>query len=167
MEFTAALKAFATTLERLELPEDRLADPEIQERLGRRAALLATSELTWEEHLGPLYEWSDVASLLGTVRTRQGVNDLAKRQRLLGLPTSSGRLLYPAFQFKSGRPVQGLPEVLAALQASGMSPWTLASWLVTKQPELGEKCPIDHLRRAGADELLLSATRRTARRLAA
>src|SRR6266496_4182148 len=98
--YVAALQAFQDTLDRLDLPEDRLADPEVQERLGRRAALLATSELTWEEHLGPMYEWADVASVLGTVRTRQGVNDLAKRRRLLALPTKSGKLLYPAFQFR-------------------------------------------------------------------
>ena len=88
-----ALQAFQQTLERLDFPEGRLADPEVQARLGRRAALLATSELTWDEHLGPLYEWSDVAEVLGTVGTRQGISDLAKRHRLLALGTKGGKLL--------------------------------------------------------------------------
>ena len=61
--YVMALQAFEEILERLDFPEGQL-DPEAQARLGRRAALLATSELTWDEHLGPLYEWSDVATVL-------------------------------------------------------------------------------------------------------
>jgi hypothetical protein len=165
--YGAALRAFQETLEGLDLPEGRLADPEVQARLGRRAALLATSELTWDEHLGPMYAWSDVAALLGTVTTRQGISDLAKRHRLLALPTKAGKMLYPAFQFHGARAIAGLHELLLELDASGASPWTQASWFVTPQDELDGTSPVEYLSRRRLDERVLLAVRRMAARLAA
>src|SRR5580704_15958374 len=134
--FATATEAFEKTLERLELPEERSADPAIQEQLGRRAALLATSEFTWDQHLGPLYGWSDVAEILGTVSSRQGVHDLAQRKRLLTLSASGGRVLYPAFQFHGRRTLPGLHELLVILASSGTSGWTQASWFQSPQEEL-------------------------------
>ena len=165
--YTAALQAFQETLDRLNLPEEQLADPGVQERLGRRAALLATSELTWDEHLGPMFEWADTAAVLGTVSTRQGVNDLARRRRLLALPTRSGKLLYPAFQFRGARTIDGLHEVLVELAASGASPWTQASWFVTPQDELDGETPAGYLSRRPLDDRVRQAVRRVAARLAA
>jgi hypothetical protein len=165
--YSAALQAFRDTLERLDLPEDALADPAAQARLGRRAALLATSELTWDEHLGPMYEWSDVSHVLGTVGTRQGVNDLARRKRLLALPTKSGKLLYPAFQFRGSRTLPGLSDLLTELGRSEMGPWTQASWFVTPQDELEDVTPVQHLTQRGMDDNVLMAARRAAARLAA
>lgn len=165
--YVMALQAFEQTLERLDFPEDRLADPEVQVRLGRRAALLATSELTWDEHLGPLYEWSDVAAVLGTVGTRQGINDLAKRRRLLALPTKGGKLLYPAFQFRGPRTIAGLHELLLELDRSSASRWTQASWFVTGQDELDGESPAAYLSRHPLDERVLKAVRRVTARLAA
>jgi hypothetical protein len=165
--YAAASAAFRRTLEELEIPEDKLARPEEQERLGRRAALLATSEITWDQHLGPLYTWSDIATVLGTVTTRQGVNDLARRHRLLALPTGGGKVLYPAFQFQRGRPLPGLAELLVELDATGASRWTQASWFVTAQDELGGKTPVAYLSSHPCDEHVLNAVRRLAARLAA
>jgi hypothetical protein len=165
--YVAATRAFEETLERLDFPEGRLADPEAQARLGRRAALLATSELTWEEHLGPLYEWSDVAAVLGTVGTRQGISDLAKRRRLLVLPTKSGKLLYPAFQFSGARMIAGLHELLVELDSFGASPWTQASWFVTGQDELDGESPAVYLSHHPLDERVLKAAHRAVARLAA
>jgi hypothetical protein len=166
--YGTALRAFEATLERLDLDGEQLADPEVQERLGRRGALLATSELTWAEELGPLYEWQDVATVLGTVRTRQGVNDLAQRGRLLALSSRSGKRLYPAFQFAGGRTLPGLQEVLAIFAPTGASPWTQASWFVTPQDEFGSETPVDRLARVGAlDDVAKSAAHRAAARLVA
>jgi hypothetical protein len=165
--YAAALEAFRETLEHLDLPAGELADPAVQERLGRRAALLATSELSWSDHLGPLLEWGDVATLLGTVKTRQGVNDLAQRGRLLALPTKSGKRLYPAFQFSGGRTLPGLAELLGTLGASGASPWTQASWFVTPQAELAGETPARHLTATGLDDRVRTAAHRVSARLAA
>jgi hypothetical protein len=165
--YAVAMQAFEETLERLDIPEGRMGDPEAQARLGRRAALLATSELSWDEHLGPMYEWADVAAVLGTVGTRQGVNDLARRRRLLALPTKSGKLLYPAFQFSGARTLAGLHELLVELDGSGASPWTQASWFVTGQDELDGEAPAAYLSRRPLDARVLKSVRRVAARLAA
>jgi hypothetical protein len=166
VSFTAATEAFEKTLERLELPEDRLSDPAIQEQLGRRAALLATSELTWDQHLGPLYGWSDVSEILGTVASRQGVHDLAQRRRLLALPASGGRVLYPAFQFRGRRTIPGLQELLVILSSSGASGWTQASWFQSPQDELDGDTPVAYIAAHGLDEQVLSAASHVAGRLA-
>jgi hypothetical protein len=166
VSFAAATESFERTLKRLELPEERLADPVIQEQLGRRAALLATSEFTWDQHLGPLYGWADVAEILGTVSSRQGVHDLAQRRRLLSLPASGGRVLYPAFQFQGRRTLPGLHELLEILASSGASGWTQASWFQSPQEGLGGETPVAHLAAHGLDERVLSAASRVAGRLA-
>lgn len=165
--YAKALQAFQDTLEQLDLPEAQLAEPGVQEQLGRRAALLATSELTWDDHLGPMYEWSEVAALLGTVGTRQGIHDLARRKRLLALPTKGGKLLYPAFQFSGGRTPTSLHELLEALDSSQASAWTQASWFVTPQNELDGETPAAFVGRDAIDERVMDAARRAAARLAA
>ena len=164
--YALAMKAFESTLERLELPADRLADPAAQESLGRRAALLATSEIVWDEHLGPMYGWSDVAQVLGTVNTRQGVSDLAKRKRLLALPASGGRVLYPAFQFRGSRTIPGLHELLIEFDSVALSPWTTASWFQSDQDELDGLSTVAYLIKHGFDERIKTVARRATSRLA-
>jgi hypothetical protein len=162
--YALAMKAFESTLERLELPE--LSDPSEQEQLGRRAALLAVSEIVWDKHLGPMYGWSDVAEILGTVRTRQGISDLAKRKRLLALPASGGRVLYPTFQFNGSRTIPGLHELLVEFDRVTVSAWTIASWFRSNQDELEGETPVVYLTRHGFDEHAKTAARRAAARLA-
>jgi hypothetical protein len=164
--YALATAAFKRTLERLDLPDERLSDPHEQERLGHRAALLATSEIAWDEHLGPMYGWSDVAETLRTVSTRQGVSDLAKRGRLLALPASSGRVLYPAFQFHGSRTIPGLRELLGVLAQSGASAWTQASWFQSNQDELDGLTPVAYLTAHGLDEQVIVSAQRAAARLA-
>jgi len=101
------------------------------------------------------------------VGTRQGVNDLARRRRLLALPAKTGKLLYPAFQFSGARTIAGLHELLVELDRSGTSPWTQASWFVTGQDELDGEAPAAYLSRRPLDERVLRSVRRVAARLAA
>jgi hypothetical protein len=113
--------------------------------------IMVTSGLNWDDHLGPMYEWSDVADILGTVDTCRGVHDLARRKRLLALPTKDGKIPYPAFQFSGGRTLSDLPRLLEELDSSGVSPWTQASWFVTPQDELEGETPAAFLRRDAVD----------------
>jgi hypothetical protein len=50
--------------------------------------------------------------------------------------------VYPAFQFTSSGAVPGLPAVLALVPDSLVSPWTVASWLITPAVELAGSTPI-------------------------
>jgi hypothetical protein len=160
--YEAAAVAFEETLESLDLPENSIEDTATQRELGRKAAMLATADLQWTEHLGPLVGWRDVADLLKSVRTRQGVHDLARRGRLLALPTKEGQRLYPLFQFRDGRPLPELPRIVEAFGKTGISPWTLASWMVTPQRPLEGASPLEWLKRGGSPETVIEAARRSA-----
>jgi hypothetical protein len=140
-----------------------LGDPR---ELGERAALLAVAEMAWSRHLGALLDTHQVQALLG-VGTRQAVSDRARRGGLLALPTSSGRVLFPAFQFgPGGRPHPVLPRVLEVFGEAEMEPWLVASWFRTPQALLGDSSPADWMARGKAEETLLEAARRTAEKLA-
>lgn len=157
--YATLVDAYERTLERLELPTEDLSEKQ-QEQLGRRAALVSAAEIAWEDHLGPLYGWKDVASVLRTVKTRQGVNDLSQRRRLLSLTTQTRGVRYPAFQFKGGRPLPAMPELLAIFDADEVDRWTVASWFRTPQDELGGETPQDWLLSERPIEPVLTAARR-------
>jgi hypothetical protein len=126
-------RSFQGTLRELGLAQ---GSPEVGDpaKLGRRAALVAVAVAVWTRHLGPLFDARQVQELLG-VGTRQAVNDLRVRRRLLGLPKEGGRVVYPAFQFGySGRPFDALPRILETFETRAhIDPWTIASWFVTPQ----------------------------------
>lgn len=161
----AAARAFEETLQELRLPEDspELRDPKT---LGRRAALMAATELAWKGHLGPLFEMEQAKVVLG-VGSRQAVSDLARRGRLLALDGSGGRKLYPAFQFgRGGRPFPEIQHVLRTFAGSVETPYTIASWFVTPQDVLDGETPVAWMRSRREPELLFEAARRAAARLA-
>ena len=71
-----AAKTFEQTLEELGITgKEREVNPSA---LGRRAALLAASDVVWHKHLGPLYSSKQVREVMGR-GTRQSVSELAKR----------------------------------------------------------------------------------------
>lgn len=124
---------------------------------------------TWVEHLGSFYDSEGVAKLLsrtGTPISRQAVH---KRRGLLALTTGSGQVVYPALQFDGRRPIPGLGPVLEQLPEALVSRWTVASWLVSPEPELDGARPIDVLRDQGPEgqAAVLSAAQRWASQLAA
>lgn len=161
--YDTAAAAFRKTLEGLTEGREPLSKEE-QERVGRRAARLAAAEATWEDFLGPLLAQDAVGDILG-ITSRQGVNDLCRRRRILGLPTKEGRL-YPAFQFKDGRALPGLPAILGLLLAEA-SEWSVASWLRTPQPEVEGRTPVEALTADTPSDLerVRVAAQRTAARL--
>lgn len=140
-------------------PEGALGDPRA---LGERAALLVVAELARSRPLGALLDTHQVQALLG-VGTRQAVSDRARRGGLLALPTSAGRVHFPAFQFGSdGRPHPALPKVLAVFAAARVSPWTAASWFQTPEAALGGERPAEWMAQGEDEERLLAAARRAA-----
>ncbi|CAN5521757.1 hypothetical protein BH20ACT19_BH20ACT19_13160 [soil metagenome] len=163
--YRTATVAFQETLEQLDLPDGSL-DTEEQTEIGRRGALLATAMLQWEEHLGPLLDWRKVASLMGTVSTRQGVNDLATRGRLLALRTKGGGILYPLFQFRGARPFPEVPVLLELFGGAALDGWTVASWFVTGQDLLDDESPAGWLKAGKDPALAIEAAERVAGRLA-
>lgn len=99
----------------------------------------------WMEHLGAFYDTDAVRSLLGLEGDPVSRQALHKRTGLLILTTGSGRVIYPAFQFRGRQLAPGLDRVLNELPESLVSRWTVASWLVDPERDLGDERPIDVL----------------------
>lgn len=158
------VRSFEHTLAVLDPDGTRVADAA---EAGRRAAesVVGTAEL-WQEDLGAFYDTRGVQQLLsreGKPVTRQAVS---KRVSLLALKTGSGRVVYPAFQFRGGKPVAGLGELLRILTEDIVSPWTVASWLNAPTPDLGDESPIGLLEE-GSTKPVLDAARHWAAALSA
>ena len=159
---SAAATSFEETLASLGVSDAELADPA---DIGRRAALLAAGELVWRNHLGPSYTGKQVRELLG-VGTRQAINDRVKRRRLLAVPAADGVLEFPAFQFgRGGRTLPGIREVLDVFAGAVETPYTVASWFVTREPLLERRTPAEWVRDGGPVEPVVEAARRYAERL--
>ncbi|RBY78960.1 hypothetical protein DQ238_11320 [Geodermatophilus sp. TF02-6] len=175
LDVSAAVPASHARLAESLLQELQLRDPD-GSRLGQvtdlavLAARAADSALdtaeAWTEHLGGFYDATTVGRLLsrgGRPVSRQAVH---KRKGLLALTTGSGRVVYPAFQFVGGGVLPGLDAVQRAVPEELASRWTLASWLVTPQPQLDGQSPVQLLRE-GSVAPVLTAARDLASSLAA
>jgi hypothetical protein len=66
-----------------------------------------------------------------------------KAKRIVGLPWK-GSDLYPAFQFREGRPRGELHPVLTALPER-MTPWQIAFWLTSSNSWLSGATPLERL----------------------
>jgi hypothetical protein len=160
--FNTAVRAFAETLQQLDV---EVIPVEAQRALGRRAALLAAAMYEWRQQVGATFTSRQVQDLLG-IKTRQGVHDLLKRERLLGLDGLSGQRVYPAFQFNErGRPYAVLPAVLAHFAEADVSPHTIASWFTSPQALLEGQTPAAWLKRGDPPDQVVEAARRSAARL--
>lgn len=142
----------------------RVDDPHA---LAREAAEQAVDTAAiWHEHLGAFYDVEGVRRLLGRSGRPVSKQAVSKRRGLLALRTGSGRVVYPSFQFRDGGPLAGIEQVLAVLPEVLVSRWTVASWLVSPQPDLDGDRPLDVLA-AGHIEPVTDAARAWAAALAA
>lgn len=117
----------------------------------------------WDDLVGPFLRSDGVQARLGI--SRQAVAAKAARRRLLRTITADGEHLYPLWQFDRGALVPGLAEILAMFPERAVDGWTLAGWLRTPDPDLGE-APLETLVRGEIDRVRAVA-RSAARALAA
>ena len=130
------------------------------ERAVHASAPLAS---LWDDLVGPFLRSEGVQARLKI--SRQAVAAKAARRRLLRTVTVDGEHLYPLWQFDSDHLVTGLAELLALFPEQAVDGWTLAAWLRTPDPDLGE-APLDVLARGELDRVS-AAARTAARTLAA
>jgi hypothetical protein len=156
---TRAAQAFEETLAELGIDEAQIDAQDF----GRRAALLAASNLLWARQLGAAYGTRNVRALLKS--SKRTVNDRVRRGTPLALRDEAGERVYPAFQFgPDGQPVPGIADVISALGDVVETPHTIAAWLVSPEAELDGRTPIEELRH-GRSELVSDAARHYAARL--
>jgi hypothetical protein len=130
------------------------------ERAVHASAPLASP---WDDLVGPFLRSDGVQARLKI--SRQAVAAKAARRRLLRTITVDGEHLYPLWQFDGDHLITGLAELLALFPEHSVDGWTLAAWLRTRDPDLGET-PLDILARGEVDRVETVA-RPAARTLAA
>lgn len=134
------------------------------EELARKMVGVVPEPSRWDDLLGPFYTTAKVSQILGGV-SRQAVADRRERRTLLGLKTSDGVLVYPAFQFDERNEIlPGLPEVLQVFRGNRSDDWTLAGWLRSPSRALEGRSPVEWLRSGRDPEPVLSLARDAARR---
>lgn len=143
---------------------ERYGTPQVNpEVAGRRAAALTAAGQAWAEDAGPFYDTDGTRVALGGV-SKQAVSQRVRERRLLGLrlaPDGSGRdrLVYPAWQFRSGV-LRNLPAVLAAAGFDPRRPvtgWTIAAWLTSPDDQVGGMAPVELLEADHLEPVLLAA----------
>ncbi|MEB3069307.1 antitoxin Xre/MbcA/ParS toxin-binding domain-containing protein [[Mycobacterium] vasticus] len=122
---------------------------------------------SWEAHLGTLLSHRQTLDLTGW--SKQALSQAVRNHRVLRLEGSGGHgYLLAGFDDQvPARPVPGLKEALLPWAAVDPRGWAAASWLVSPQPELGGRTPLESLPAAGARERVAAAARQAAARLAA
>jgi hypothetical protein len=104
----------------------------------------------WDELVGPFTLSNGVQARLGI--SRQAVAAKAARRRLLRVITTDDVHLYPVWQFDGTHMVEGLAAMLALFPEDEVDGWTLAGWLRTADPDLGEP-PFEALVRGGIERV--------------
>lgn len=91
----------------------------------------------------PCYTSRELAELAGheAANASATATRWKKARRIVGLPWK-GSDLYPAFQFREGRPRPIVGKLIEALPER-MSPWQVAFWLTSSNSWLGGAIPLD------------------------
>ncbi len=118
----------------------------------------------WESELGPLLSSAQVCEMLDT--SRQHVGELIKSRRLIRLADSSGRLRFPAFQFKDRRPQEPLVRAYWTLADAAVDPWTAAAWCAAPDDALEGHSPASWVLAGRDPDRLATIARQDAARLA-
>ena len=100
----------------------------------------------------PTMETGAVCELLGV--TRETIRQKVIRRQLLALPKGGDRV-FPAFQFKEGTVLNGLPEVLNALDTDSV--FTILSFLLSQNPDYENKTAIEMLEAGGIEPVVAEA----------
>jgi hypothetical protein len=122
-------------------------------------------EERWRALLGPLLDRVEVQQRLGLGAA--DVRTMEAGGRLLALPTESGDVVFPAFQFgPDGKVEPTIGRVLAILLPVVVTPYTVASWLRSPRDDLGRQTPLDWLAAGHDPDQVIAAAELTAARLA-
>ncbi len=100
----------------------------------------------------PTMETGEVCELLGV--TRETIRQKVNRRQLLALPKGGDRV-FPAFQFKEGAVLNGLAEVLNALDTDSV--FTIISFLLSQNPDYENKTAIEMLEAGDLEPVVAEA----------
>ncbi len=96
----------------------------------------------WEAHIGPILTPRQMLDITGW--SKQALSQAVQAHRVLRLEAEDGTFGYwsgGVTETTPHRPHRGVKETLTAWATAEMDSWTIASWLSTTQPELGDRTP--------------------------
>lgn len=102
----------------------------------------------------PYLETGQVCALLGV--SRETIRKKLERRQLLALPKGNEDRVYPAFQFKDGKVLPGIKEVLQALNSD--TPFEVLSFLLSRSPVFGNRTALEALQADKIDEVVTEAS---------
>ena len=124
------------------------------------------SKESWREFLGPLLRTTEVTRIIGIASARE-INALVKRKKLLALPSETGELFYPAFQFNDeGAVYPDIETIIGIFDGIALTPYTVAAWLKGPKDDLNGETPIQWLERKRDAAPVIAAAEMAAARLA-
>lgn len=100
----------------------------------------------------PVMETGEVCELLGV--TRETIRKKVDRRQMIALPKGGDRV-FPAFQFKEGAILKGLPEVLGALDTESV--FTILSFLLSRNPDFDNRTALELLQTGELEPVLTEA----------
>ena len=124
---------------------EQLNDDEARYVADRVRSVLSSlkARRAWEKHIGPILTHRQTLEVTGW--SKQALSQAVKDKRVLRLSAEDGSSGYWSDGFTETdlgyRPITGIKDVLAVWAASDVSPWTIASWMSSTQPELGGRAP--------------------------
>ncbi len=144
--------------------DSTLATDELVE-IGRHAGEQAAAAATWRGRLGDTIDTETVVRLLGV--TRQALDSRKKTGSVLALP-GTRTSHYPTWQFDMSGPRPVVRDVTWRIvtafreRLDDDSPFMIAAWATSAQPELGDRTPIDWISHDGPDSAVIAAAQRAA-----
>ncbi|WP_051334033.1 hypothetical protein [Mesorhizobium sp. WSM3224] len=115
----------------------------------------ARARVSFVENI-PCFTSADLAELAGhSARNKSATGSRWKVEKKVFSVQLGGRELFPAFQFREGKPDPAVAQVLRALPQ--MSRWQIAFWFVSSNPWLDGKVPSENLDRVA---LIVDAARK-------
>ncbi len=105
------------------------------------------------EKLGGTVSVEQVTDLIGI--SRQAIDRRRSQNQLIGLTQGRRGYAYPAFQFENGKTLDGLKEVLDALQ--GHDPWMQSIFFANGNDRLDGRTPLEALRQGEIEAVVRAA----------
>ncbi|GAA4479686.1 hypothetical protein GCM10023094_25210 [Rhodococcus olei] len=120
----------------------------------------------WENHIGAILTHKQAVDATGW--SKQALSQAVRDNRVLRLTAADGSIGYWSGGLTDTTPhipIPGIKEVLKAWAHADVQSWTIASWMSSRQPELGDRTPRQALLDGDTTDVVTLA-RRAAERLA-
>lgn len=153
VRFRPEVEAFSE-IETEEVQGEGLGDilPSSEEGMARLREVAL--EVPLEEWAGDLATPTDLIGYLGVARST--INSWRERGDVIALPKGKRAHVYPLLQFKEGRPIKAIGEILSLTSGNALVAWR---WLTTPSVDFEGETPIKTLRE-GDSASVLDAVRR-------